>query len=144
MSQYQKQKHLPNSQRIPWGDHTMKYGELLKKLIIFTNTKIMVIANETGYDISYISKWCNKGILPTTRTISVINKKLSKVFANEIMTQDRLDDFFISFSDVIENTETNEDDTFAFLAASIESALSSCYRSPAPRKAYHPNCRSHP
>lgn len=128
MSQYQKQKHLPNSQRIPWGDHTMKYGELLKKLIIFTNTKIMVIANETGYDISYISKWCNKGILPTTRTISVINKKLSKVFANEIMTQDRLDDFFISFSDVIENTETNEDDTFAFLATSIESALSSCYR----------------
>lgn len=106
----------------------MKYGELLKKLIIFTNTKIMVIANETGYDISYISKWCNKGILPTTRTISVINKKLSKVFANEIMTQDRLDDFFISFSDVIENTETNEDDTFAFLATSIESALSSCYR----------------
>ena len=87
----------------------MKYGELLKKLIIFTNTKIMVIANETGYDISYISKWCNKGILPTTRTISVINKKLSKVFANEIMTQDRLDDFFISFSDVIENTETNEE-----------------------------------
>ena len=87
----------------------MKYGELLKKLIIFTNTKIMVIANETGYDISYISKWCNKGILPTTRTISVINKKLSKVFANEIMTQDRLDNFFISFSDVIENTETNEE-----------------------------------
>lgn len=38
------------------------------------------------------------------------------------MTQDRLDDFFISFSDVIENTETNEDDTFAFLATSIESA----------------------
>ncbi len=29
----------------------MTYGEFLKKLIIFTNTKIMVIANETGYDI---------------------------------------------------------------------------------------------
>lgn len=80
----------------------MTYGEFLKKLIIFTNTKIMVIANETGYDISYISKWCNKGILPTTRTISVINRKLSKVFANEIVMQDRVEDFFISFSDMIE------------------------------------------
>ena len=90
----------------------MTYGEFLKKLIIFTNTKIMVIANETGYDISYISKWCNKGILPTTRTISVINKKLSKVFANEIVMQDRVEDFFISFSDMIEKKETDTEDIF--------------------------------
>lgn len=106
----------------------MTYGELLKKLIVFTNTKIMVIANETGYDISYISKWCNKGILPTTRTISVINKKLSKVFANEIMAQDRLEDFLISFPDVVEKTILMEDDALSHLTASIESALSACYR----------------
>lgn len=112
-----------------WGDNNMTYGEFLKKLIIFTNTKIMVIANETGYDISYISKWCNKGILPATRTISVINKKLSKVFAQEIISQDRLDDFFISFSDVIEKTELDEDDILPFLTSSIELALTSCYRS---------------
>lgn len=105
----------------------MTYGEFLKKLIIFTNTKIMVIANETGYDISYISKWCNKGILPTTRTISVINKKLSRVFANEIIAQDRLDDFLISFSDVIQKTDADVDH-FVFLTSSIESALSACYR----------------
>lgn len=110
------------------GDSNMTYGEFLKKLIVFTNTKIMVIANETGYDISYISKWCNKGILPTTRTISVINKKLSKVFANEIMAQDRLEDFLISFSDVIQKNGGDEDDTFSFLTASIESALTSHYR----------------
>lgn len=106
----------------------MTYGEFLKKLIIFTNTKIMVIANETGYDISYISKWCNKGILPATRTISVINKKLSRVFANEIIAQDRLDDFLISFSDIIQKTDTADEDIFLFLASSIESALSTCYR----------------
>ena len=106
----------------------MTYGEFLKKLIIFTNTKIMVIANETGYDISYISKWCNKGILPTTRTISVINKKLSKVFANEIVMQDRVEDFFISFSDMIEKKETDTEELFDFLSDSIETALSVCYR----------------
>ena len=104
----------------------MTYGEFLKKLIIFTNTKIMVIANETGYDISYISKWCNKGILPTTRTISVINKKLSKVFANEIVMQDRVEDFFISFSDMIEKKETDTENLFDFLSDSIETALSVC------------------
>ena len=73
----------------------MKYGELLKKLIVFTNTKMAVLARETGYDISYISKWCNKGLLPTPRTISVINKKLSKVFAKEVISQEREDDFFL-------------------------------------------------
>ena len=62
----------------------MTYGEFLKKLIIFTNTKIMVIANETGYDISYISKWCNKGILPTTRTISVIKKNCPKYLQTKL------------------------------------------------------------
>lgn len=111
-----------------WGDNHMTYGEFLKKLIIFTNTKIMVIANETGYDISYISKWCNKGILPTTRTISVINKKLSRVFANEIIAQDRVEDFFITFSDMIERKEEDEDDILSFLVCSIESALTACYR----------------
>ena len=110
------------------GENNMTYGEFLKKLIIFTNTKIMVIANETGYDISYISKWCNKGILPTTRTISVINKKLSKVFANEIVMQDRVEDFFISFSDMIEKKETDTENLFDFLSDSIETALSVCYR----------------
>ena len=58
-----------------------------------------------------------------TRTISVINKKLSKVFANEIVMQDRVEDFFISFSDMIEKKETDTEDLFDFLSDSIETAL---------------------
>ncbi len=107
----------------------MTYGELLKKLILFTNTKIMIIANEIGYDISYISKWCNKGILPTSRTISVINKKLAKIFTNEILVQDRLDDFFFSFSALIKKpTENTTDDIASFLAQEIEAVLDLHYR----------------
>lgn len=107
----------------------MKYGELLKKLIVFTNTKMAVLARETGYDISYISKWCNKGLLPTPRTISVINKKLSKVFAKEVISQEREDDFFFDFEDVILPADETSEDYCIQFAENIESALNSCYRS---------------
>ena len=35
------------------------YGELLKRLIKFTDMKMSAAADIAGYDISYISKWCN-------------------------------------------------------------------------------------
>lgn len=106
----------------------MIYGELLKKLIVFTNTKMAVLARETGYDISYISKWCNKGLLPTPRTIAVINKKLAKVFAKEVIAQERFDDFFFEFDDIILKVDDNCDDYYIQLAENIETALNSSYR----------------
>ena len=106
----------------------MIYGELLKKLIVFTNTKMAVLARETGYDISYISKWCNKGLLPTPRTIAVINKKLAKVFAKEVIAQERFDDFFFEFDDIILKVDDNYDDYYIQLAENIETALNSSYR----------------
>ena len=106
----------------------MTYGEFLKKLIVFTNTKMMVLANETGYDISYISKWCNKGILPTSRTISIINKKLAKVFTCEILAQDRVDDFCLTFSELQEIEKENLLDDTSSLEKSIEKALDLHYR----------------
>ena len=35
-----------------------RYGELLKTLIKFTDIKMSTVADNLGYDVSYISKWC--------------------------------------------------------------------------------------
>ena len=43
------------------------YGSLLKKLIKFTNVKLSTVADAAGYDVSYISKWCNQSKLPAAR-----------------------------------------------------------------------------
>ena len=42
------------------------YGTLLKTLINFSGSKLSTVAEEVGYDVSYISKWCNKAKLPAS------------------------------------------------------------------------------
>ncbi len=69
----------------------------MKHFIRFTNSKLNSIANITGYDVSYISKWCNQSKLPSTKTYISINSKLSKIFAEEILNQDLFDDFCSEF-----------------------------------------------
>ena len=67
-----------------------KFGDMLKKLIQFTNIKLNVIAYHIGYDISYISKWANNTSQPTKKHIERINDTLSSIFAEEIIP-DRVD-----------------------------------------------------
>lgn len=74
------------------------YGELLKKLIKFTDMKMSAAADIAGYDISYISKWCNKSKLPAARVAGTINRNLAKAFADEINYQNELDNFCSEFS----------------------------------------------
>lgn len=73
------------------------YGATLKHLIRFTNFKLNSIANITGYDVSYISKWCNQSKLPSAKTFMAIDSKLSKIFADEILNLDLFDDFCSEF-----------------------------------------------
>ena len=65
-----------------------KFGDMLKKLIQFTNIKLNVIAYHIGYDISYISKWANNTSQPTKKHIERINDTLSSIFAEEIIHKD--------------------------------------------------------
>ena len=74
------------------------YGKLLKKLIRFTDMKMSAVADIAGYDISYISKWCNKAKLPAARAAGSINRKLAEAFAEEINFQGELDSFCQEFS----------------------------------------------
>lgn len=80
------------------------YGCLLRRLIKFTNVKLSTVADAAGYDVSYISKWCNQSKLPAARVAGPINKSLSKIFSDEIIIQGELDNFCQAFgADVSED-----------------------------------------
>ncbi len=73
------------------------YGSVLKNLVKFTNIKLSSLANITGYDVSYVSKWCNQSKLPSTRISLAVNAKLSKTFADEILDQNEFENFCNEF-----------------------------------------------
>lgn len=76
---------------------TKSYGYILKKLLNFTDTKFMVLSKAVGYDISYISKWCNNIKIPTLKNINNINEKASIIFSGEIIKQAKVKDFYRLF-----------------------------------------------
>lgn len=96
------------------------YGNLLKKLIKFTNVKLSTVADAAGYDVSYISKWCNQSKLPAARVSSMINKNLSKIFADEIISQGELENFRAEFSVVV-----SEDQLQTYLYTALKDSFKS-------------------
>lgn len=59
----------------------LDYASALKALTALTETKNLVLAKITGYDVSYISKWLNGSKLPATKYIEGVNEKLGTYFA---------------------------------------------------------------
>ena len=74
------------------------YGTLLKTLINFSGSKLSTVAEEVGYDVSYISKWCNKAKLPASKMAPNINRTLAKHFSTEILKHEDLTAFSKTFS----------------------------------------------
>lgn len=73
------------------------YAHLLKRLLNFLDIKFIILANTLGYDISYISKWCNGTKVPSLKNISTIHKQMSSLFAKEIIEKKKEKDFFREF-----------------------------------------------
>ena len=69
------------------------YGTLLKNLINFSGSKLSTVAEEVGYDVSYISKWCNKAKLPAAKMAPNINRTLANHFTREILKHEDLSAF---------------------------------------------------
>lgn len=69
------------------------YGVLLKNLINFSGSKLSIVAEEVGYDVSYISKWCNKAKLPAAKMVPNINRTLANHFSGEILKHEDLVSF---------------------------------------------------
>ena len=74
------------------------YGTLLKNLINFSGSKLSTVAEEVGYDVSYISKWCNKAKLPAAKMAPNINRTLANHFSREILKHEDLSTFSKVFS----------------------------------------------
>ena len=74
------------------------YGTVLKQLIHLTGSKLSTISDVIGYDVSYISKWCNKSMLPAAKMAPEINRSMASLFAQEILSQDILNEFNQYFS----------------------------------------------
>ncbi|MDO5133130.1 MAG: hypothetical protein Q4D81_09130 [Eubacteriales bacterium] len=83
------------------------YGKTLKHLIDFSSVKMYLVAEAVGYDVSYISKWCNKGYLPSAKAVPKINSILSGLLAEDISLHCDLDEFNRQF-DVQATGETLE------------------------------------
>lgn len=61
-----------------------EYGALLRRLVDFTGSKLYAVADEVGYDVSYISKWCNKDLLPAPKTAHTVDVALGRFFGDAI------------------------------------------------------------
>lgn len=96
------------------------YGTALKKLTVMTQTKNLVLAHITGYDISYISKWCNGIKLPATKYIEKTNDQLSQYFAETIAKENKK----IELCSMLSISADSDDITFE-----INQYLNAAYRS---------------
>lgn len=63
------------------------YAIALKTLVSLTETKNLVLAKLTGYDISYISKWSSGRKLPAAKHSARINDQLARYFASMLQSQ---------------------------------------------------------
>ena len=61
-----------------------EYGAVLRRLLDFTGSKLYAVADEVGYDVSYISKWCNKDLLPAPKTAHGVDVALVRNFGAAI------------------------------------------------------------
>ena len=70
-----------------------EYGKTLRSLIDLSGVKMSTVAREVGYDLSYVSKWCNTDKLPATKTAPEINHAVGKLCSKEILKLDGIEAF---------------------------------------------------
>lgn len=103
------------------------YGSILKKLLCFTDTKFVVLSKVVGYDISYISKWCNSIKIPTAKNIENINEKASIFFADQIVKRNIVKDFLKVFK-IQESLDMSDSITKDILKDLIYTLLEDAYK----------------
>lgn len=65
-----------------------KFGEMLKKTIKFSGIKYAAIAQKINFDASYISKWINADLLPSSKIIVLVCTEYSKLLLTSLDTQE--------------------------------------------------------
>lgn len=108
------------------------YAAALKSLVTLTQTKSLVLAKITGYDISYISKWCNGIKLPATKHMEQINEKMARYFADTIRKDHKQDALY----DALSIPPDTEDLTFEINQHLCAAYRASLRKSPTKSKEY--------
>lgn len=103
------------------------YGSILKKLLCFTDTKFVVLSKIVGYDISYISKWCNNIKIPTSKNIEIINEKASIFFSEQIIKRNIVKEFCKVFK-ISESMEPDDSTINDILKNQIYNLLENAYK----------------
>lgn len=62
----------------------MDFGKLLEKLLHASAQKNYALAAELGYDVSYISKWITKSMLPANKNVNVICESIAQFIASSL------------------------------------------------------------
>lgn len=72
------------------------FGQLLDKLLYLSNQKKGRLAQELGYDVSYISKWINSKNIPTQKNIGAISKTTAKFIVKSLtdISKQELKEYF--------------------------------------------------
>ena len=99
------------------------YGKTLKQLIDFSSVKMYLVAETVGYDVSYISKWCNKGYLPSAKAAPKINSTLARLLSEDITAHCDLQDFNSRFG-----LQASEEDLESAIRVMLQQAYDSSSR----------------
>lgn len=99
-----------------------EFGKMVEKLIHFSGQKNYSLAMELGYDVSYISKWINLTMLPTSRNIKKINSIIAD-FVIKHLDSHSLDDI-VKYFEVNKNNNDNINETLKNI---IEDTLNQSY-----------------
>ncbi|MGL5328481.1 MAG: hypothetical protein ACRDD7_04370 [Peptostreptococcaceae bacterium] len=85
--------------------NNVTFGNMLENLLYISNQKKVSLANELGYDISYINKWISSKNIPSSKRINEICKEIADFIVNSLTdsTYDNLIDYF-------EITESNKNE----------------------------------
>lgn len=97
------------------------YAAALKGLVSLTETKNLVLAKLTGYDISYISKWSSGRKLPAARHSARINDQLARYFASTLQANGQEQAFYRLVPDA-SRTQELSDAVAAYLQRAYDSA----------------------
>lgn len=106
------------------------YADTLKQLIGLADIKLFIVANTLGYDISYISKWCNGAKLPSVKMISSIHQQLSRLLAKSILEQNLSLAFYSMFD--LTSPVHRSSTSLNSLEADIIKILNAAYKTSAP------------
>lgn len=97
------------------------FGDLLRKLVFLSGQKNYTLALHLGYDVSYVSKWVTKSMLPTSKNIHRICESTAEFIVSS--TTDSQKNELLRFYKIPKD-ETN----IKLLCQTIRESLTACFQ----------------